>query len=664
MAYFNIYGNIVCNGQIGNGSTFDAVGFNFEGTEQSISGSGQCNLGRVRKFGNTNLSTTLTVNGHASILFPGLGSLYNSADNTRFNLTISETGTLEITDPASSIAIDGFDGISTGQRGGLILVQGRLICQGVLYAKNNNTSNTQPTFGTGFIVGSTGSAQVQNLECDILSGKGTTVAVAPGGKLFITGVLTVTSGAIDQQGSLIIRSNSSGTARIANSGGSITGTVTSERYITNQGWHFTGTVVGGQTIVDWNDDFQTQGPMPGVRVYNPGSNTSSIFEFDQTYGVNLLGEINGWKVPTVSSLNQYKGYRVYIPSGTTLDNTGSYNMNPSSINLQNTGSSSYAGWNLVMNPHLSAVSLSGFVFGSNVQQTVVIWNPVTNSYQYTGQLGGLTGVTLNNSITPIASGQAFFVKCTAPSTLTIPQSAKATTSGSFFRTATEQSSPNALEIRIKNVISEFDATLFQFVDGSEYGYETAYDASKVMNPGLNVYTKINGDNYAINAIPSGDESVIVGLGYSTGMPGIHGFQFDGLNILNGYNQVYLRDLMNGTITEITSSDTYTFNTESGEFGDRFEIIFTNSVTAIEDIKVNESVKIYPNPVFSDEVTVNTLDNSGDINVVVTDIIGRVVTNKTFNGGEEIKFNKPSRSGQYFVKVKTPKTTVTKTLSVK
>lgn len=223
---------------------------------------------------------------------------------------------------------------------------------------------------------------------------------------------------------------------------------------------------------------------------------------------------------------------------------------------------------------------------------------------------------------------------------------------------------NALEIRIKNGVSDLDATLFQFVDGSEYGYETSYDASKIMNPSLNVYTTISGDNYAINAIPGGDESVIVGLGYSTRMSGTHGFQFDGLNILNGYNQVYLRDLMNGTITEITSSDTYTFNTEVGEFSDRFEIIFANSVTAIENMKVNENVKIYPNPIFSDKVTVNVLDNSGDVNVVVTDIIGRVVANKSFNGGEEIKFNKPSISGQYFVKVKTPKTTVTKTLFVK
>ena len=660
--YLSVYGDVTNNGIIGTGDvTVNTICLNVEGTSVFFKGNGVTDFNVIRKNTATNATTTLYFQSNVNVRATSTSGLYNNFANSKLNTVISTGKTLNV---LGDVGLDGFNGTEASERSGNIINNGNFYVGGTLFLRNNNAT---AGYGCAFSTGTGSYTQVGNLLTDLSLGQGTNVNLSSTSKMDVFGTVTVTSGTLSSNGSIVLKSTGSSTARIANSAGTISGSITSERYIPSTGWHLTGTVLSGQTITDWRDDMWTQGPMPGVHTPNPGYFTSSLYSYDDSNDDAIpysAQTTKGWVVPTTSSIDAYKGYRVWINTGSILDNTGTYVMEPSPITLNYSGVGSYSGWNLVMNPHLSAVNTTGFTWGSNVQQTVVIWNPVTNSYQYTGQLGGLTGVTLNNSITPIASGQAFFVKCTAPSTLTIPQSAKATTSGSFFRTATEQSSPNALEIRIKNVISEFDATLFQFVDGSEYGYETSYDASKVMNPGLNVYTKINGDNYAINAIPSGDESVIVGLGYSTRMPGIHGFQFDGLNILNGYNQVYLRDLMNGTITEITSSDTYSFNTEAGEFGDRFEIIFTNSVTAIEDIKVNESVKIYPNPVFSDEVTVNTLDNSGDINVVVTDIIGRVVINKFFNRGEEIKFNKPSRSGQYFVKVKTPKTTVTKTLSVK
>ena len=106
------------------------------------------------------------------------------------------------------------------------------------------------------------------------------------------------------------------------------------------------------------------------------------------------------------------------------------------------------------------------------------------------------------------------------------------------------------------------------------------------------------------------------------------------------------------------------DTDSGEFNDRFELIFSNSISAVEDIKSKHFVKVYPNPVVSDKINIQLNDDSQDVNVIVTDIIGRVVTNGVFKGTNLIKLNKPSNSGQYFIKVQTPKSTVTKTIYVK
>jgi hypothetical protein len=660
--FLYVNGDITNNGVIGTGATYNPICFGLEGNTIFIKGNGVTDIARMRKNTVINQQTTLFVNTNVNIRFTGGAGIYTNVDNSVLNTVVMEGKTLNMSDPTTDFALDGFDGTAAGQRGGSLTVDGTLILGGTLFARNNNSTGG---YSCGVSTGIGGNIQVGNLLTDISAGQGTSITLASTSKVDVYGAITVTSGSLNSNGSITLKSNASGTARITNSAGTITGEITSERYVANAGWHFTGTVFPSQTITEWRDDIWTQGPMPGVHTPNPGYNTSMIFEYDQNNNdaIPYVGSTTkGWIVPVTSNIIQYKGYRVDIGSNKTLDNKGTYTMNTGPISLNYNGSSAYPGWNLVMNPHLSAVNTSGFSWGAGVQQVVVIWNPVTEQYQYTGSLGSLTGVTLNSSITPIASGQAFFVKCTSASTLTIPQTAKAVSSGSFFRTATENQ-PNALEIRIKNEDSKFDASLFQFVDGSEWGYETSYDASKFMNLDLNVYTIIDGEKFAINAVPQMDETVIIPLGYSTNKPGNHGFQFDGLNLLNGYDQVYLRDQLNNTITQITTNDTYTFSTEAGEFNDRFELIFTNSLTVLEDVMVKSIVSVYPNPVSSDKFTVNVLDNSGDVNVVISDVLGKVITNGFYKSGT-IKINKPSRSGQYFVKVTTPKTTVTKSILVK
>jgi len=659
--YLSVYGDVTNNGIIGTGDiTVNPISLNVEGTSVYFKGGGTTDFNVIRKNTATNVTTTLYFQSSVNVRASGSSGLYNNFANSKLNTVIFAGKTLNV---LGDVALDGFNGTEASERSGNIINNGNFYVGGTLFLRNNNTT---AGYGCAFSTGAGSYSQVGNLLTDLNLGQGTNVNLSSTSKMDVFGALTVTSGTLSSNGAIVLKSTGSSTARIANSGGDISGNITSERYVGNNGWHLTGTTLSGQTITDWRDDIWTQGPMPGVHTYNPGYFTSSIYGYDDSNDdlIPYSGQTTkGWVVPTTSNLETYKGYRVWINSGTTLDNTGSYTMNPSSINLSYSGVGSYSGWNLITNPHLSAVNTSGFTWGTNVQQVVVIWNPITETYQYQGILGSLTGVTLNNSISPIASGQAFFVKCTSPSTLTIPQTAKVAASGTFFRTATENQ-PNALEIRIKNPMSEFDATLFQFVDGSEVGYETAIDASKMMNTNVNVYTIAEGQNLAINGMPGIDETMIIPVGYSTKMSGTHGFQFDGLNLVNGYDKVYLRDLMNNTINPITSSDTYPFETEAGVFDQRFELVFTNSISSVSPKSLTNNVNIYPNPVNTEDFTITVSEKSNEVSVVVSDILGRVVTNGFYKQGEFIKIKKPTTKGQYFVKVKTQNTTVTKILQVK
>jgi hypothetical protein len=646
--FLYVYGDVTNNGTIGTGSTYNPICLGLEGTTMFFSGTGTTDLARIRKNTITNPTTTAFFKQTVNIRFTGGTGIYSNIDNSTLNLIVMSGARLSLVEADCDLALDGLDGLALGQRAGTLTVDGTINIGGTLFLRNNNSILG---YGCGLITTAGSKSTINNLVYDGNLGLTTGFSISAGSKFDMLGALTVTSGSVNANGVLTLKSTSISTASIANSAGSITGILTAERYVPTVGWHLTGTVLANQTIVDWNDDMHTQGPMPGVRVYNPGSNTSSIFGYNDAYTVDDgLGEHNGWFVPTASDIIAGVGYRVWTPAGTTLDNTGTYNLNPSPINLSYATGSPYAGWNLVMNPHLSAINLAGISFGPSVQQTVVVWNQAISTYQYVGQLGGLTGVTLNNAIAPLASGTAFFVKCTAPSTLTIPQTAKTSSSGNFFRTAT---APTALEIRIKNPNSDVDPTLFQFLDDAVNEYETRYDAVKMMNVALNVYTVINGERLAINALPFDSETKTIQLGYSTVLSGTHGFQFDGLSLLNGASQVWLKDNYSGTITAITNSDTQTFTTQAGTFDDRFELIFTNSVTSINKaLPQFAGIKVYPNPISGTAFNIEIADRAGEVQVTVLDMLGRTINSDTFTNGQAIQVAKPNRAGQYVVKVKT------------
>ncbi|HOY94377.1 MAG TPA: T9SS type A sorting domain-containing protein, partial [Catalimonadaceae bacterium] len=537
----------------------------------------------------------------------------------------------------------------------------------------NWTNNGSVSFGSNLVtfagtatqnVG--GSRRTTFSDLTINSAAGTGFTVSSTGLVSVTGAVTFGTGAdltVTPGGEFRLVSNGSGTARITSTTGAgtiITGNLTAERHVPVQGWHLTGTALSAQTIMDWNDDLATQGPMPGVETPNPGSNTSMIFEHDQTYTTNdNLGEMNGWKVPTTSAVSNLIGYRVFTPAGAVLDNSGAYSVGTKSFNLVNSGGS-YPGYNLLVNPHLAPVDPTLFTYGGGVQTTVVVWNPTTEQYEYVGS--PISGAVANGSINPLTTSQGFFVFTTINgSTLGIPETAK-TTGGTFFRTA----SLSGVEVKIQNTNGKSDRTVFQFVNEASASYEPNFDAKKVLNPGMNIYT-IEGQNQklAINALPFEGEQMVVALGYQANA-GSHTISLVGLENLNHASQVFLKDNETGVIVDLNQNATYSFVVGQDEVNNnRFELIFTNSVTAV-NTKSSSSVAIYPNPVVSGSFTIATANLSGSVSVEVMDVLGRVIDRQQISNiaqSAELQFNKPATAGKYTVKVTDSKGSVVRSLIV-
>ena len=249
-------------------------------------------------------------------------------------------------------------------------------------------------------------------------------------------------------------------------------------------------------------------------------------------------------------------------------------------------------------------------------------------------------------------------------TVTIPETAK-TTGGTFVRTNTAQ---NAVEIQLKNNSGQMDAALFQFLNDAEAGYDTKYDAHKMMNPGMNLYSINNaGNRLAINGLPFGGEQMVMPLGFNATV-GSYTLNFVGLEIMNDASEVFLKDNETGTIIDLNQNSEYAFViTQAGQNDSRFELIFTNAVTSVNTLKNAASVAVYPNPVSTSNFTVATANLSGKVTVEVLDVLGRKVDSKVFEtlkASTEIHINKPTVAGQYSVKVTDAKGSVVKSLIVK
>ncbi|MCX6350426.1 MAG: T9SS type A sorting domain-containing protein [Bacteroidetes bacterium] len=156
MLYLNVYGDIVCNGTVGNdysvGGRFDAIGINCEGTTCNITGSGKFYPARLRKTTSTNTVTTVTFGMNASLWYPGT-AMYNAGVNTKLHIIIPAGDTVRVPNTTSGaggcVSIDGTSGTDVSDNGGSITVNGKLIIYDKLYLTNNNTTrSTKVTVGT------------------------------------------------------------------------------------------------------------------------------------------------------------------------------------------------------------------------------------------------------------------------------------------------------------------------------------------------------------------------------------------------------------------------------------------------------------------------------------------------------------------------------------
>ncbi len=197
LKYVSVFGDVVCDGTIGNNNpnTADNISFNIDNSSCDISGSGKFSCARIRKLfdkndpggsNTTNLYIDMDIVGH----WPGT-VLYNASTPastyaTFFNVTLNSPFTFTCKDTAGSVAIDGLKGTGFYKAAGKFTINGTLTVGGALYLSTNNANSNGVNDPCTFEIGSTGVVNTGTIVI-LSSGIAThTFSIKPKGLLNVT----------------------------------------------------------------------------------------------------------------------------------------------------------------------------------------------------------------------------------------------------------------------------------------------------------------------------------------------------------------------------------------------------------------------------------------------------------------------------------------------
>lgn len=324
-----------------------------------------------------------------------------------------------------------------------------------------------------------------------------TLSIAGGSS---AGTVTLNGGTLNTNGNLTLKSNATGTARLATitGGAVINGAATIERYIpAARGWRYLSVPIsatGAPTINQaWQEGATTASgnpnPNPGYGGFITGGTVANGFDQSSTNMASIKVYNNATnsfvRLPASPGTNipitNYPAYCVYFRGDRSINLMQGLAASITSTTLRikgqiNTGNKAIAvnptGYTLVGNPYPSAVDFAT-VTRSNVNNTFYIWDPkIAGSYG----LGGYVTLSWNNSTHSydktssvsgvsqyIQSGEAFFVTSADhvnPGTLTIKEADKtALGSDLVYRV---QGAPQSVRVNLYSV-DGVDST--SFLDG-------------------------------------------------------------------------------------------------------------------------------------------------------------------------------------------------------
>lgn len=401
--------------------------------------------------------------------------------------------------------------------------------------------------------------------------------------------------------------------------GNSNGVITVERALSNN-WHLISSPVAGESLQDFiasSNLASGTGSNIGLAPYNTTDDTWS-YASNSTTGTWASG----------------KGYSVLLTSNGTVSFTGQFPTSNVSISL-NTGG--LAGYNLVGNPYPSYIDGTALLNANNSvleESTLWFWN---NDHYETVNL-------LNAG--KIAPAQGFIVSSNGSGSFSISESLQSHNTGTFYLDNTAM-----FTLQVDNGATTTDTDLY-LVNNATTGYDNGYDSSMFLanSNNLAVYTKTVANDFtnplAIQALPLNEFSelhVPVGLINTNG--GSVTFALAPVQNIPDEIHVYLHDVVNSTVTELTNGASYTISTSSNfSSEDQFYLGIVNELLGNDKFE-NNSIKVATN---GKNLVISGIENKA--NLTVYNMLGQKMMQQTLTEAntQDIQTNLPS--GSYIVSI--------------
>lgn len=560
------------------------------------------------------------------------GLIKTPVGNTYHHLRISGTATKGL---MANISVNGnfttIQGCGFNFRGYNLNVKGNFVSATMTYTQQATSILTlEGSSAQTFACAGNVTTPISNLVINNLAGVNCT-----NGIITISISLTVAAGNFNTGvNKITLLSNAGATAYIAQSSGTISGTMTVQRYVTarSDGFSDMSSPMTAAAFSNLTDDIET-----AFVAYVPGVSSPSAWGYNE----------NLWDYIAIESgsdiMSPGNGYEIYLDNdgdtltnftAVTIDFSGTPNMGdvPVSCTVDNDG------WNLVGNPYASHISFANFIStaGISINGSYLIYDETIEDFA--------------SSAANIAPGEGFWIECTTAGDATFKETNKVVSTSSSFRSSDEVLF--ALRVtsdRVKNTSN----TYFRFNENAGLGYEANHDQTflKLPDPKApSLYTQsFEGRKLRVNELKA-ENSLVIPVSFRAGVNG--NYSILALNIENvwaeGYTSIILEDKLTGIFYDLGNSD-YLFESEAGQFDERFVLHLKKSET--ESIQSNEDVSFFNS---QEGVFVNfNLPEMKGAYITVYNMAGQEISETTLFAAENNRFkiNMPANfSGAYLIRV--------------
>jgi hypothetical protein len=552
-----------------------------------------------------------------------------------------------VTAEARNITIE--NGSSLTVASGTIIIYGSITSNSALDASDGTVEfagSSAQSVGDNIFTGNT----VKNFTVNNNSG------VTLQGQLNVSGVVLAQNGTLASDGNLTLISDATRTALIDGSGaGNVIGNVTMQRYLSSGfGYKYFSSPFQAATVGEFGDDMDL------------------TYVFPLFYRFNENSGYSGWINWTNSGnpLNPLEGYAVNFGELTapkTVDVTGLVSNGSLSVTLFNHDSIYTEGFNLVGNPYPSPVDWdAGGWTKSNIDDALYYFK-ASDTDQYGGTYSTyVNGESSDGAATNIIpSMQGFFVHVSdgtfpVTGTLGVNNSVRVNDQTHPFL-----KSANASDHFLLRATAAFtddnasaDPLVVYFDAAAENTFDGEYDALKLMNTDLmvtNFYSVLPGDvRLSINALPNQADSILyIPLGLKIHRDGEVRFKLVDLKMKPPDLDIYFRDALTGTNTDLLPSGEYKVTLSAGDYDNRFLLAFQKTTTGIITPGVSPDIftAYYSGGLVKS--TVWTIDGDDGL-ITVYDLSGRIVYAKKVYEAGHYDLIVGVKRGMYIIRYSTGK----------